>query len=900
MKKLLLFIVVFVSISNILFGQIRYNNRNNRTTSAGFEVNYANPKEYEIGDITVTGSEFLDQNALISISGLKVGDRIRIPGDAITGAIKKLWAQGIIGDVSISVVKVEEEKVFLNIDLKERPRLSRFTFEGVNKTQQSELKDKVKLIRGRILTDAILKNTELTVKKHFVEKGFLNTKVKIYQGKDSLVANSVKLRIVVDRNQRVRINRIVFEGNEAFTDAKLKGKLKNTNEHLRFHIFRDIGWEIAGLFKPRRVKELVTNTKDVSEGDLKKYIHDNVKLNIFKTSKFIRSEYEEDKEKLINFYNSRGYRDAMVVEDTVYHDGGNTIDIHIRVEEGTKYYFRDIIWSGNYVHNDKTLASILGVEKGDVYDMELINKRLNYNPSGADISSLYMDDGYLFFSVNPVEIRVEGDSIDVEMRIYEGTQATINKVIVRGNDRTNDHVILREIRTLPGQKFSRSDLIRTQRELSQLGYFNPETIGINPIPNPATGTVDIEYSLEERPSDQIELSGGWGGMFGFVGTLGLVFNNFSVRNIPNFDKWRPLPVGDGQRLALRMQATGPRFQNYSLTFTEPWLGGRRPNALTVNLNHSVNRDMNMFTNESFGSLKVSGATVSLGRRVRWPDDFFTVSNSLSFMHYTLDRYRFVNFGFEEGTGNANNIAFNNTIARNSIDNPMYPRQGYSISLSTSFTPPYSLFRKGDPSELPLSERFKWMEYHKWMFDGSFFLKIVDKLVLNSRAHMGFIGSYDSRMGVGPFERFYLGGDGIAAMGMQGWILGQEIIGLRGYQNQWVTPPHYNPTRNQQISGGEVAGGTIYNKFVFELRYPISLNPAATIYGLAFMEGGNNWNNFHEFNPQKLYKSAGIGARIFMPAFGLIGVDWGYGFDTLPGQTKPSGAQFHFTIGQQIR
>jgi outer membrane protein insertion porin family len=893
MKKVLFLIVAFISISNLLFGQIRYN-RSNRAASNGFEVNYANPKEYEIAEITVTGSDFLDHNALISISGLKIGDRIRIPGEAISGAIRKLWGQGIIGDVSVSVTKIEDEKVYLNIDLKERPRLSRFKFEGINKTQQSELNDKVKLIRGRVLTDAIIKNAELSIKKHFVEKGFLNTEVKVIQEKDSLVANSVQLRIIVNRNNKVRINKITFEGNERFSDTKLKGKLKSTNEHVRIHLFRDLGRTIASI-SPRNVKNFIARRHEVSGSDIKSYINENVKLNFFKTSKFIRNDYKEDKEKLIAFYNSKGYRDAIIVEDTVYKHDKNTINLEINIDEGKKYYFRDIIWSGNYVYEDKVLAQILGVEKGDIYDMELINKRLNYNPTGADISSLYMDDGYLFFNIQPVEVRVEGDSIDVEMRIFEGTQATINKIVIKGNDRTNDHVILREIRTLPGQKFSRTELIRTQRELSQLGYFDPEKIGINPVPNPNDGTVDIEYSLEERPSDQIELSGGWGGMFGFVGTLGLVFNNFSIRNIPKFDNWRPLPVGDGQRLALRLQANGPRFQMYSLTFTEPWLGGRKPNALTFNLSHSVQRNLSFQTNEDMGSLKATGGTISLGRRVRWPDDFFTMSNSLSFMHYNLDRYTFLNFGFPNGTGSANNFTFNNTIARNSIDNPMYPRQGYSLSLSASFTPPYSLFRKGDLSELPMSERFKWMEFHKWMFDGSFFLKIVDKLVLNSRAHMGFIGAYDRNLGVGPFERFFLGGDGIAAMGMQGWVLGQEIIGLRGYPNRSITPGE-----GSLATPGVLPGGTIYNKFVFELRYPLSLNPAATIYGLAFMEGGNNWNNFNEFNPQRLYKSAGIGARIFMPAFGLIGVDWGYGFDTLPGTNKRSGPQFHFTIGQQIR
>lgn len=866
------------------------------------ELDYANPKKYEIAEIKVSGVEFLDHNALISLSGLKIGDRIQIPGDAISSAIKKLWQQGIIGDISVEIEKIEGDKIFLIIALTERPRLSKFTIEGLNKTATSEVSDKIKLIRGRVVTDALVKNAELTVKEHFIEKGFLNTTVNIRQELDPQVSNSVQLIIEVDRNQKVNINKIDFIGNTEFDDKKLEKQMKSTNEHVRISIFKNVFQSLANLNK-EKVKNFLDTTQEVSGKDLKSYINDNIKLNFFNSSKFIGEDYEDDKEKVIAFLNSKGYRDAEIIEDSIFRHDNNSINININIDEGKKYHFRNIDWTGNFVHNDEVLSNILGVEKGDVYDMDLVNKRLNYNPSGRDVSALYMDNGYLFFSVEPVEVNIDEDSIDVEMRIFEGTQATINKILITGNDRTNDHVILREVRTLPGQKFSRADLIRTQRELSQLGYFDPEQIGINPIPNPADGTVDIQYSLVEKPSDQIELSGGWGGFYGFVGTLGLVFNNFSVRNIPHLEKWRPLPVGDGQKLALRMQANGRSFQNYSISFSEPWLGGKRPNAFSVSFSYANNRpyiNNSRLSRNQFGGgfgggfgdnsrfdenaqIKVFNLTVGLGRRVRWPDDYFTVSNSISYQLYDIYKYPLgFGIGNSEGTGTVTGISLNNTIARNSIDNPLYPRGGSSLSLSTSLTPPYSLFNKNEEVNLEL------MEYHKWMFDASYFSQIIGDLVLNARAHFGYIGSYQKETPVGPFERFWMGGSGLS--GQNSFIIGREIISLRGYEDNSLVP------RDDQ----NVSGGIIYNKFVFELRYPVSLNPSATIYLLGFAEGGNTVNNYAEYNINNLYKSAGFGARIFMPAFGLIGVDWGYGFDRLPGAFERSGPQFHFTIGQQIR
>lgn len=890
MKKLLVvFAVLLFCINENATAQIRPGLRAGPPANGGIQLDYSNPKEYEIADIEVTGSEYLDKNAIISISGLTVGSTIKIPGDAASGAVKKLWNQGILGDVGLYISKVEGNLVYLTIELKERPRLTKFTFEGLNKTQKSELEEDIKLIKGRVVTDAIIKNTELTIKKFFQGKGYLNAEVNVVQQKDTLLSNSVMLKIVVDKKNKVKVNDIVFVGNDIFLDSKLKSKMKNTGERLRFTLIEDAIGRSLRVFNPKEVKEFVTTSKPFGWKEFRSYLHENVKINIFKSKKFLQPKYEEDKKTLIAYYNSQGYRDAEIIADSTVRNGDH-LDVYLTVDAGTRYYFGDINWSGNYVYDNETLDKVLAIKKGDVYDMELIQKKLTFNPQGLDISSLYMDNGYLFFNVQPVEVGIVGDSINVEMRLSEGSQATLDKVYITGNDRTNDHVVLRELRTLPGQKFSRADVIRTQRELAQLGYFNPETVNPNVVPNIAKETADIEWQVEERPSDQIELSGGWGGPIGFVGTLGVVFNNFSIRKIPYPKTWSPLPVGDGQKLAVRFQANGRRFQTYSVSFSEPWLGGRKPNSFGLSYSYSVQRQFGFNLNDLVGTLGVQGITASLGRRVTWPDDFFTVSNSLSYLKYNLNNYggsfSTQSLGFTDGT--ANSFTFNTTIARNSVDQPMYPRSGSNISLTASFTPPYSLIRGESISDLPPDLRYKWVEYHKWMFDSWYYLKLIGDLVLVNRIHFGAIGTYDKNSPGTPFERFSLGGDGLAG---QNFILATDIIGLRGYANNSLRP---------EDRVNNISGGTIYNKFVFELRYPVSLSQTATIYLLTFAEGGNNWNVLKDYNPYNLYKSAGVGVRVFMPAFGLLGVDYGYGFDTLPNASSRSGGQFHFSIGQQLR
>lgn len=903
MKKILPICLLLLVVTSV-FGQFRTNRRNNDTkTSSG--IDYSQPQEYEIGNIKVIGIKVLDENALISLTGLKKGDRIKVPGDEISGAIKKLWKHGLIGDASIYIDKSELGKVGIVIELTERARLTGISFEGVNKSRESEIRNDLDLLTGRVLSDAIVRNAEISVKKHYIEKGFLNAEVKVIKEIDTLNRSGVRLKIIVNKKSKVKINKINIEGNENIAAAKIKKKMKSTHERVRFTFPEKIAdWIFS--FKPKKAKALLDSANHMTRKSFKTYLNDNVKLNFFNTSKYIKNEFDVDKDAIVAFYNSKGYRDAAIMMDTIYSHDDKTINIDIKVDEGKKYYFRNITWSGNYVHADKILNAILDVEKGDVYNIDLINRKLSFNPKGPDISGLYMDDGYLFFNVTPVETGIVGDSIDVEMRIYEGEQATINKIIITGNDRTNDHVILRELRTLPGQKFSRSDIIQTQQRLSQLGYFDPEQVTPTPIPNPADGTVDIEWSVVEKPSDQIQLSGGWGGAFGFVGTLGLTFNNFSLRNIPHFDKWRPLPIGDGQRFSVSLQANGKQFQSYNISFSEPWLGGRKPNSLSISFNHSVQRTavtefgldgvtpIYRAFNDFNASLKVTGVTVGLGRRLEWPDSYFTLTNSIGYLVYSLDNYNTQGLGF--GDGNANSITFNTTLSRNSIDNPMYPKNGSSISLNVALTPPYSLWRDLDYETAENADKYKWIEYHKWMFDAKHYVNLAGKLVLESKVNFGFIGSYTDKAGTGPFERFYLGGDGLAG---QNFLLGTEVVGLRGYENNTITPPDYGFGATN-LTNGQIKGGVVYNKLGFELRYPVTTGQAATIYVFGFGEAGNNWYNYDDFNPFDTYKSAGFGARIFMPAFGLIGLNWGYGFDTLPGRTEPSGAQFHFTIGQQLR
>lgn len=790
---------------------------------------YTEQQEYEIGGITVTGAEFSDENAITSISGLRVGDKIAIPGNAIPKAIKSLWDLRLFTNVEITQTKRIGDVIFLNITVAERPRLSRFSYEGVKKGKQDDLNEIVNkfLLKGGIVTDNVKVNAARGIEEFFVEKGYLDTEVAVREIPDESRINSVRLVFDVDVKDKVKIKNINFIGNENIKDKKLRKQMEETKE----------------------------------------------KRRLFASSKLIRPLYEADKDMIIQFYNTQGFRDARIVQDSIWRDDKGFVNIDLYVEEGERYYFRNIDWKGNSIYDDETLSQVLGIQKGDVYNEAELEMRLRFSQDGRDVSALYLDNGYLFFQVEPIEVAVKEDSIDLEMRIFEGPQATIDKVSIAGNDRTHEHVIRRELRTIPGQKFSRSDIIRSQREIINLGYFNPEALDIQTPVNPQRGTVDIAYGVEERPADQLELSAGWGGNRRVIGTLGVSFNNFSLRNIFNTKAWRPLPMGDGQRFSVRAQTNGDFFQSYNFSFTEPWLGGRKPNSLSVGgfLNRFAFGTRGTSTYQTF---RLVNASVSLGTRLKWPDDNFISSTAVNLQVLQLNNWAQGLFITDEGqlveNGNFYNYSIKQTIARSSINDPIFPRSGSSVSLSGQFTPPYSLFAGEDRdfAKESAEDRFRFLEYYKIRFDAEWYTPVVGNLVLKARAKIGILGAYNQEIGIPPFERFQLGGDGINNQQFQ--FNGVDIISLRGYEVNEL-PANIGPN-------GQNSATPIFDKFTVELRYPISLNPSSTIYVLAFAEGGNAWRSFEEFNPFDLRRSAGLGLRVFLPMFGTLGFDYGIGFD----------------------
>lgn len=816
-------------------------------------IDYSFPRTYEISGIMISGTNYYDKSVLQVLSGLEIGQKIKIPGDDITRAITNLWKQKLFDDVKIGILDITDDKVSLEITLREKPRLSNFTIRGLRKSKATSLRDELTIKSGQIITDNMLNSTRIQIKKYFIDKGFLDADATFEVIPDDARKNTSKLRITVNRGEKVKINSINFIGNTTVPSKKLKKSLKKTKERKRF------------LAK----------------------------------SRFIENEYEEDKNKIIEKYLSLGYRDIEIISDSVYRNDKKSININITLNEGIKYFYRNIKFVGNTKYTSQQLHEILKIKRGDVYNQAFLESRLNMNPTDLDISTLYMDDGYLFFRVEPVEVLVEGDSIDLELRMSEGPQARINKVTVSGNTKTSDHVILRELRTKPGQLFSRSDITRSLQALSTVGYFNPEALNVNPVPHPENGTVDIEYKVEERPNDQIELSAGWG-MYSVVGTLGLTLNNFSTRKMFDPKAWTPVPSGDGQRLSLRAQSNGTFFQSYSASFTEPWLGGKKPNALTVSIFHSVQSNGYRKGEALRSALFTTGASIGIAKRLKWPDDYFVAQYSLNLQRYNnmYDVYgKSYIASVPEGVSNSISLRF--VLSRNSTNQNIYPSSGSNISFSVQATPPYSLFNGVDYKNLEPSKRYRLLEFHKWKFDATFFTPIVGKLVIMSRANFGFIGTYNPIVGMTPFERFWVGG-----AGLMGWNLdGRELVALRGYQDNSLTP-----IRNDRFttSAGTIEqqvreGGTIYNRYTFELRYPISLNPQATVFPLLFAEAGGAWLKFRDYNPFQIYRSVGAGVRIFLPMFGMIGLDYGYGFDapTYSVDGQYNRGNFHFLIGQQF-
>jgi outer membrane protein insertion porin family len=844
-------------------------------------MDYERPREFTIVDIEVTGVKFLQTNYLVNISGLSIGQEITIPGEDITNAIEKFWALGLFADVRVIARKIEGRAIYLEILLTEQPRLNKLTIHGLNKSDTKDVDEKIKLKPGGQITENVLNNTTTIIKKHFVDKGFFKCEVRIVQKADTSMGNKVFLDIFVDKGKRVKISDIDFVGNEVFSDSRLRRTLKKTKQ----------------------------------KG-----------INIFKSSKYIDTQYKEDKKKFLEFYNKNGYRDAKILSERLIDLNNKRIGLELSIEEGVKYYIRSITWVGNTKHQSEALNRVLGMKKGDIYDQSFLDKRLFAEDDA--VQSQYMDEGYLFSSVTPIEANIDGDSIDLEIRISEGDPAHINKIIVKGNTKTNEHVIRREVRTVPGDLFSRTLLIRSVRELAAMGHFNPENLVPNMQPNPADGTVDIEYAVEERSNDQLEVSGGWGG-YGFVGTIGLRFSNFSARKILDPKAWRPVPTGDGQTVSVRAQSNGKYYQSYNLSFVEPWFGGKKPNSFSLSFYYQITKPYrNWGESSDNGFFKVMGASVGLGRKMNWPDDFFVLYSELGYQRYSLKNWG-RSFVIDDGYSQV--IDLNLTLSRSSQDQMIYPRRGSSFALSAQLTPPYSLFRGSNFWKLSEAEemtiqsnvanrkdispediesvsrteildrensvKFKFIEYHKWTFKGAWYTKLYDDFVLTAKSEFGYLGYYNESVGVSPFEKFDVGGSG-----MMGYNLyGTDIVALRGYPDGSLTPTSLKKGTNYYIDDGNM-----YVKYTMELRYPFSLNPSATIFGLVFAEGGNAWSEFRQFSPFTVKRSVGVGLRAFLPMFGMLGIDWGWGFD-LPNKGYSSdeqkrgyhGPEFHFTMGQQF-
>jgi len=851
------------------------------TNSSSIEVDYSNPKKYVLSGITVTGTKVLDPNALVLLTGLVVGSEIPIPGDKISGAIKNLWKQGLFSDVKIVANRLVGNKIYLEFQIAEQPRLSRFKLEGVSKGDADDIREEIDLYRERIVTNNLLVSTKAKIRALFVDKGFYHAEAEIVQKNDTLYPNHQMLIITVSKGKKVKIEDIVFHGNEAFTDLKLEKSFSETKEKSRIRPLEDLE-----VFTLDLLKAMWEQKSDSILPMIVAHFSEKVKPRIFKSSKFIKSQYEADKTLLIQKYKEAGYRDIRVVADTITSLGQEDLQVDVYIEEGDQYFFRDIRWLGNEKFTSEDLSKILGIKKGDIYNTTLLNERLFMNPAGMDVSSQYMDDGYLFFSVTPTEISVVDDSIDVEIKIYEGAQARVNKIFITGNTKTSEHVIRREIKTKPGDLFSRSDIMRTQRELSILGFLDPAQMNVIPKPNPVDGTVDIEYVVGEKPSDQIELSGGYGG-YSLIGTLGLTFNNFSTKNFFDRKAWKPLPSGDGQRLSLRAQSSGPIYNSLNFSFTEPWLGGKKPNSFTFSTYYTHqsqgsrtaidSETDNVVDNPFYQSLGIFGVTVGLGKRLTWPDDHFQYYQELSYQYYDV-RGWLVFQGFNQGF--ANNIFYRGVLTRSSLDDLNFPKSGSKITLSGQLTPPYSWFNDKDYTNLSTEEKFHFVEYNKWKFTAAWFNNPVGKFVIYAKVGFGGLFTYTPEVGTAPFERFYLGGSGLSGFSLDA----REIIALRGYDDKSLSPG---------------VGAPFVTKYTAELRYPFSTNPSAMVYGLVFAEMGNTYNNLEEFNPFNNYRSAGVGVKVFLPMFGLLGLDWGYRFDDVPTNLGMQRSQIHFSIGANL-
>ncbi len=860
-------------------------------------VDYGVPAEYTIGGTVINGINTLDERSLIARTGLDPGKTITIPGDDIAGAIKSLWKLRLFSDVAIYIDRVSGNNVFLRIETVELPRVSRFSITGARKGEIDDIRSRISLIRGTPYKDHTRQNIINQITDYYGDKGFLAAEVNVFEKQDTLGDNNVLVNIKIDKGQKVKIGRINIIGNAELPDGQVRRQMKETKEKFRITPFADtgdttqaIGW---GILRPDRLVGFMANLNGES---LRELTQNRFQPNLFSSSKFQETDYEIDKNLIIQHYNNKGFRDARIARDSVYFVDDRTMHIDLEVDEGPQYYFRHITWAGNSKYSGRQKAgaqpgrldTVLTIERGDLYSASRLEQKLRFDPNQNDVTSLYMDDGYLFFEVTPVEVRVDGDSIDLEIRVSEGPQAVIRNVVIKGNTRTNEHVIRRELRTLPGDEFSRADLIRSQREIANLGFFDPEQIGINPIPNPQDGTVDIEYTVVERPSDQLELSAGWGGVGrGVVGSVGVSFNNFSIQNLFRGEAWNPIPQGDGQRLTFRVNTNGRIFQSYNFSFTEPWLGGNKPNSFTVSAFRTLLSNGLGRNDEGRRDFTTNGATLAYGIRLRWPDDYFSFLASLNFQQYILNDWTQGNFFLTNG--NLYNISSTLTLARQSAGpNPYFPQQGSNISLSLQLTPPYSAFSEKNYALLPPADRYRWIEFHKWRLNAEWFTPLVGKFVLRTEAKLGYMGYYNPQIGHSGFEQFQLGGDGLANFNLEGF----DVIALRGYEQF-----EENVFDNTTLSSNTLPiNSPLFNKYTVELRYPISLNPTSTVYMHLFAQGGNLWERFDDYDPFDLRRSVGLGVRAFLPMFGLLGVDYGIRFDDAPLQPLvPSDGFFDYIL-----
>ena len=856
----LIFLTLFLTLSSSVWAQ---------QSGADVTVDYNNPKKYIVGGVKLEGNDHFSPEQILQLTGLQKGMEVTVPSEEMTNIVKRLWGQRFFDDVSVVIDSLAptRDTAFFKISIIERPRVSRWTFSGVKSGEEKELLERLNFRRGGEFSDYVAKTSTDIIKRYYKEKGFYNVKVDVNTKRDSVIKSAIRVQFAVDKGQKVKIKKITFNGAENVKESKLVRSMKKTRD--------------ARL------------------------------QNFFSSKKFQEKEYENDKRALLTAFNEAGYRDARIVKDTMYYIEPNRLQIDFQIDEGKRYYFRDITWTGNSIYSSENLNEVLKIGKGDVYDMVTMQKRLfgGGKQSEYDVTKLYRDNGYLFFNIQPVEMNVEGDSVDVEMRISEGKPATLNNIVINGNDLTNERVIRRQVFTRPGYLFSQSDFERSIREIASMGQFDPEAImgegGYSVIPNQMNNTVDLVYNVTEKPSSQLELSGGLGGNT-FVATVGVSFNNFSTRRFFDKSAWRPVPLGDAQNLSVRFQTNGTYYTSLSASFSEPWLFGKKPTSLNMSLYYTRQTNSyiyyNILNNDEY--MEVYGFAAGLGKRLKWPDNYFVLYNQLSWQTYRLQNCA---YQFLFNTGISHNLSYTLSLSRNSTDQQIYPRTGSDFSVSLQLTPPYSLLRKkdyglldedGNPTKVDSwkkidynyqssQDRYKWIEYHKWSFKGAIYSKLVGDLVLMARAQFGYLGYYNRNWGYSPFEGFRVGGDGMSGYD----TYGSEIVSLRGYENYSLTPQamsSYNST-------GNYYAGNVYDKFTVELRYPVILQPQSTIYALLFLEGGNCWSDIRDFNPFQIKRSAGVGVRIFLPMIGLLGVDWGWGFD----DPVNGGSQFHFVIGQQF-